>query len=202
MPSRVWSLYGAKRAQPVVTRGKCLGAESPGKQAKSVAPGCHQLPANFHGKEGVDGSSPSEGLKVLQILFRVVCVESRVRRGSRDQPNVSTCRRSSAARFCERCISGPRGSHVGRTPLCARRRRVFSGRARRRVRRSIRRESVAPGASAIRAVVPGRTISATTRASASMTAPMVSETETPWARPWSAVAKTVTRMPSPSEPPS
>src|SRR6266487_3876508 len=33
----------------------------PQKQAKTVATGCHQLPATFHGKEGVDGSSPSEG---------------------------------------------------------------------------------------------------------------------------------------------
>ena len=33
----------------------------PRKQAKSVATGCHCLPATFHGKEGVDGSSPSEG---------------------------------------------------------------------------------------------------------------------------------------------
>src|SRR5436309_9924026 len=31
------------------------------KQAKSVATGCHRLRATFHGKEGVDGSSPSEG---------------------------------------------------------------------------------------------------------------------------------------------
>jgi hypothetical protein len=62
---------------PVVTRGKCLGAESPRKQAKSVAPGCHQLPANFHGKEGVDGSSPSEGLKVLQNTFFVLSVLNR-----------------------------------------------------------------------------------------------------------------------------
>jgi hypothetical protein len=31
------------------------------KQAKSVATGCHRLPENIHGKEGVDGSSPSEG---------------------------------------------------------------------------------------------------------------------------------------------
>jgi hypothetical protein len=33
----------------------------PRKQAKSVATGCHRLPEKFHGKEGVDGSSPSEG---------------------------------------------------------------------------------------------------------------------------------------------
>src|SRR6266581_2034300 len=32
------------------------------KQAKSVAPGCHQLPANFHGKEGVcRGLAPVAG---------------------------------------------------------------------------------------------------------------------------------------------
>jgi hypothetical protein len=37
------------------------------KQAKSVATGCQRLPEKFHGKEGVDGSSPSEGLKYLQI---------------------------------------------------------------------------------------------------------------------------------------
>jgi hypothetical protein len=37
-------------------------ARKPPKQAKSVATGCHRLPEKFHGKEGVDGSSPSEGL--------------------------------------------------------------------------------------------------------------------------------------------
>jgi hypothetical protein len=35
----------------------------PQKQAKSVATSCHRLPETFHGKEGVDGSSPSEGFK-------------------------------------------------------------------------------------------------------------------------------------------
>src|SRR5829696_3192195 len=30
-------------------------------QAKTVAVGCDPLPESFHGKEGVDGSSPSEG---------------------------------------------------------------------------------------------------------------------------------------------
>ena len=33
------------------------------KQAKSVAAGCHRL-TREDGKEGVDGSSPSEGLKL------------------------------------------------------------------------------------------------------------------------------------------
>ena len=40
------------------------------RQAKTVAVACDQLPEPFHGKEGVDGSSPSEGLmskKYLQI---------------------------------------------------------------------------------------------------------------------------------------
>jgi hypothetical protein len=31
------------------------------QQAKTVATGCDQLPIGAHGKEGVDGSSPSEG---------------------------------------------------------------------------------------------------------------------------------------------
>jgi hypothetical protein len=42
-------------------------SRKPQKQAKTVATGCHPLPESFHGKEGVDGSSPSEGLKSLQI---------------------------------------------------------------------------------------------------------------------------------------
>jgi hypothetical protein len=38
------------------------------KQAKSVAAGCHRLPIGAHGKEGVDGSSPSEVFpKYLQM---------------------------------------------------------------------------------------------------------------------------------------
>jgi hypothetical protein len=38
------------------------------KQAESVAVGCDRLPEKFHGKEGVDGSSPSEGSeKLLQM---------------------------------------------------------------------------------------------------------------------------------------
>ena len=32
------------------------------KEAKTVAMGCDRLPFGAHGKEGVDGSSPSEGL--------------------------------------------------------------------------------------------------------------------------------------------
>jgi hypothetical protein len=39
------------------------------EQAKTVAVGCDRLPESFDGKEGVDGSSPSEGLKYLQKSY-------------------------------------------------------------------------------------------------------------------------------------
>src|SRR6266568_2021243 len=48
----------------VATRGdhrQIDRAPKPQKQAKSVAIGCDRLPREVHGKEGVDGSSPSEG---------------------------------------------------------------------------------------------------------------------------------------------
>jgi hypothetical protein len=35
------------------------------RQAQTVAMGCGRLPESFHGKEGVDGSSPSEGFEVF-----------------------------------------------------------------------------------------------------------------------------------------
>ncbi len=38
-------------------------ARKPQNQAKTVAAGCDRLPRGAHGKEGVDGSSPSEGLR-------------------------------------------------------------------------------------------------------------------------------------------
>jgi hypothetical protein len=46
-------------------------------QAKTVATGCDQLPWDLDGKEGVDGSSPSEGFeKALQIGLSVVCPDA------------------------------------------------------------------------------------------------------------------------------
>jgi hypothetical protein len=43
-----------------------IGREAqPLKQAKTVAVGCDRLPIGAHGKEGVDGSSPSEGFRLL-----------------------------------------------------------------------------------------------------------------------------------------
>jgi hypothetical protein len=54
----------------VATRGKrwqMRRRRKPRKQAKSVAAGCHQLPANFHGKGRVDATSPlvKEGVAFL-----------------------------------------------------------------------------------------------------------------------------------------
>src|SRR5437867_5751866 len=62
-------------------------ANEPEKQAKTLAVGCDRLPRGVHGKEGVDGSSPSEGLKYLQIghfccLNLLAKSTSLIRRGS------------------------------------------------------------------------------------------------------------------------
>jgi hypothetical protein len=50
---------------------------------KSFAVGCDQLPESFHGKDGVDGSSPSEGSAKAQqsVVFgsRLTCTISSVR---------------------------------------------------------------------------------------------------------------------------
>jgi hypothetical protein len=54
---RLWSLA-------VATSGNRWQIGRPRKrrnQAKTVATGCDQLPWDLDGKEGVDGSSPSEG---------------------------------------------------------------------------------------------------------------------------------------------
>jgi hypothetical protein len=63
------------------------------KQAKTVAVGCDRLPEPFHGKEGVDGSSPSEGLPKVPANrhFVVVCpLNTRTQNGhicgTRDAP--------------------------------------------------------------------------------------------------------------------
>ena len=55
-----WSLYGAPWLQLVAINGKSDGRKRR-KRAKTDAVGCDWLPREVHGKEGVDGSSPSEG---------------------------------------------------------------------------------------------------------------------------------------------
>jgi hypothetical protein len=51
---------GRNRWQPVAN---AAAAKTP-NQAKTVAVGCDRLPMAAHGKEGVDGSSPSEGFEI------------------------------------------------------------------------------------------------------------------------------------------
>ena len=57
---------------------------NPQTYAKTVAGGCDLLPESFHGKEGVDGSSPSEGFakKALQMGFFVLPSMARLRRSA------------------------------------------------------------------------------------------------------------------------
>jgi hypothetical protein len=70
-------------------RNRVANREAPktAKQDETVAVGCDQLPVTFHGKEAVDGSSPSEGLKKpLQMsrfcLVRVARAGDKGRTGS------------------------------------------------------------------------------------------------------------------------
>jgi hypothetical protein len=55
-----WSFYGAQRSQPSQPVADALAPET-AKISESVAVGCQRLPGAVHGKEGVGGSSPSEG---------------------------------------------------------------------------------------------------------------------------------------------
>jgi hypothetical protein len=43
------------------------------KYAQIVAMGCDQLRETFHGKEGVDGSSPSEGFRKFLLISSFRC---------------------------------------------------------------------------------------------------------------------------------
>jgi hypothetical protein len=57
---------------PVVANGgngaQIVLSPTPQKQAETFAVGCVQLPEGAHGKEGVDGSSPSEGSAKAPLL--------------------------------------------------------------------------------------------------------------------------------------
>jgi hypothetical protein len=54
---RLWSLAVATSGN----RWQMGPGQNPQNHAETVAVGCDQLPTGSHGKEGVDGSSPSEG---------------------------------------------------------------------------------------------------------------------------------------------
>ncbi len=77
---------GARTARRVISSGPGLARFDRLTQAKIVAVGCDQLPESFHGKEGVDGSSPSEGSAkaphVGAFLFRSTCSRVNVRWGA------------------------------------------------------------------------------------------------------------------------
>src|SRR5919204_3020885 len=61
-----WSLYGAPWLQPVATGRKSAGPQKALNKPK-LSPSVATARRVEHGKEGVDGSSPSEGLKSPQI---------------------------------------------------------------------------------------------------------------------------------------
>jgi hypothetical protein len=63
MPTRSMEPLWSPAVATSGNRWQMRRRHKPQKQAKSVAPGCHRLPANFHGKEGVSGSSPEEGFE-------------------------------------------------------------------------------------------------------------------------------------------
>jgi hypothetical protein len=71
---------------PVVATGgnhwQNAQGRKPQKQAKTVATGCHRLPEKFHGKEGVDGSSPSEGLRKFLLISSFRRLARRQKRGA------------------------------------------------------------------------------------------------------------------------
>ena len=71
---------GRNQWQPVAN-GK---APKPARTSQTVATGCNQLPIGAHGKEGVDGSSPSEGSAKAQQMpafdFGLTCTSSSLHR--------------------------------------------------------------------------------------------------------------------------
>ena len=72
---RLWSLAGA-------TGGNWWQIGRPRKrqkQAKTVAVGFDQLPQNLDGKEGVDGSSPSEGFDEVPVSEQIDELFARLR---------------------------------------------------------------------------------------------------------------------------
>ena len=71
---------------PVVATGgnrwKIGSAQTRPKQAKTVAVGCDRLPIEVHGKEGVDGSSPSEGFRKFLLISSFRCRRERQERAA------------------------------------------------------------------------------------------------------------------------
>jgi hypothetical protein len=111
-------------ARPCKTRRNAATRE-PRNPRRRAAHRINRPPPHVHGKEGVDGSSPSEGLESpCKSAFSVACAECWVRGGRPADGNTPICR----AFRCRRCglhgLSAAARSHRGRTPAqcggCAR----------------------------------------------------------------------------------
>ena len=101
----------------VATRGNRWQTARPLKrprQAKTVAVGCDQLPESFHGKEGVDGSSPSEGSSKRKIPGnRVFLLSNTAPQSTSAMPSGRLF--SSAAR-CKAPANRPAARYLGAPP--------------------------------------------------------------------------------------
>src|ERR671930_250415 len=79
MMEPLWSLVVATSGN----RSQILRPKEPQKHAKTFAVGGHRLLFGAHGKEGVEGSSPSEGSakapEIGTFSSRSTCVDSNVR---------------------------------------------------------------------------------------------------------------------------
>jgi hypothetical protein len=85
---------GRNQWQPVANARPRKSPET----GKSVAIGCDQLPLN-HGKEGVDGSSPSEGfLKIPAEGLVTLAIQTTFRSGDELQPSSLTTSSHAASR--------------------------------------------------------------------------------------------------------
>jgi len=83
----LWSLAVATGGN----RWQMRPRRKPLRQAKPVAVGCDHLPESFHGKEGVDGSSPSEGFTKGQQMAFFVASTRYARRSNAPQPVAKIC---------------------------------------------------------------------------------------------------------------
>ena len=108
---RLWSPAGA-------TSGKhrqIAPAAKPLKQAKSVAVGCNWLPRASNGKEGVDGSSPSEGRKRKIPGKRGFLLSSTAPQSTSAHRRDGHSARHAAAKPCKSsCCPVPRSTSLGR----------------------------------------------------------------------------------------
>jgi len=110
---------------PVVATGgnqwQKRSARKPRKQANSVAAGCRGLPETLHGKEGVNGSSPSEGFHKKPANGSFLASAAYAHRSIVPEPDLDAERTDlSAAQIClhlRQSATSPRG-RVKAADLC------------------------------------------------------------------------------------